>query len=150
MSALLVGDISATALVLAGLTGGGTGICWFGSSEHGLSADEVAAAAGAGLPAACLHGGTSRCLPVGVGQGDGWLGRPALSGHRLGPAPRAGHDWSPRFTTRELRAAGETVRVVAADAVWIWLPRSRRSSAGRCGCATSSPTPQPSPTWSKS
>jgi alpha-galactosidase len=52
-------------------------------------------------------------------HGQGWFGRPGLSGHRLdtsGSYPAAGRDWSPRFRPERSGHDGRRARVEAADA----------------------------------
>ena len=60
-----------------------------------------------------------RLWPLLPEHGEGWFGRPGLSGHRLGTgagSPAAGRDWSPVFRpTRSEHDAGRA-RVEAADA----------------------------------
>jgi len=53
-------------------------------------------------------------------HGEGWFGRPGLSGHRLDTSagyPAAGRDWSPRFRPARSEHDGRRARVEAADAV---------------------------------
>jgi len=52
-------------------------------------------------------------------HGEGWFGRPGLSGHRLDTRagyPAAGRDWSPRFRPTRSEHEGRRARVEAADA----------------------------------
>ena len=52
-------------------------------------------------------------------HGEGWFGRPGLSGHRLDTGagyPAAGRDWSPRFQLTRTEHDGRRARVEAADA----------------------------------
>ena len=51
-------------------------------------------------------------------SGEGWFGRPGLSGHRLnhtGGHPAAGRDWSPLFRPWAAEHTGRRVRVEAED-----------------------------------
>jgi alpha-galactosidase len=52
-------------------------------------------------------------------HGEGWFGRPGLSGHRLGPGTddpvAAGRDWSPLFRPVRAEHDGTRARVEAAD-----------------------------------
>jgi alpha-galactosidase len=52
-------------------------------------------------------------------HGEGWFGRPGLSGHRLDTSaghPAAGRDWSPRFRPVRSEHDGRRARAEAADA----------------------------------
>ena len=57
--------------------------------------------------------------PLLPAHGEGWFGRPGLSGHRLGGQaggePAAGRDWSPVFVPERYAHDGPTARVEAAD-----------------------------------
>jgi len=58
-----------------------------------------------------------RLWPLLPEHGEGWFGRPGLSGHRLGAGyPAAGRDWSPVFRATRCERDGRRVRVEAADA----------------------------------
>ncbi len=51
-------------------------------------------------------------------HGEGWFGRPGLSGHRLDAgacAPAAGRDWSPLFVPTKSEHDGHRARIEAAD-----------------------------------
>ena len=53
-------------------------------------------------------------------HGEGWFGRPGLSGHRLGQGaagPAAGRDWSPRFRLARSEHDGTRALLKAADEV---------------------------------
>ena len=59
--------------------------------------------------------GRARCCPQ---HGEGWFGRPGLSGHRLdtsGGYPAAGRDWSPLFQPVRSEHDGRRARVEAED-----------------------------------
>jgi alpha-galactosidase len=83
---------------------------WVGSiPAAGLTPDDAAALLGAVRPCSLLPE-----------HGEGWFGRPGLSGHRLGAIdPPAGRDWSPLFRpTRSEHARpdrADWARVEAAD-----------------------------------
>jgi len=127
-------DQSVAGLLVANLatgTGTGTGLIlfpraaalpsvWVGSVPAALTLDDAAALLGAVRPFSLLPE-----------HGEGWFGRPGLSGHRLGqgaaglaagpaeePAagPAAGHDWSPLFRPARSEHGGHWARVEAADA----------------------------------
>jgi alpha-galactosidase len=130
-------DQGAAGLLVANLaTGTGTGTrtglilfprtaalpsVWVGSvPAAGLTPDDAAALLGAVRPCSLLPE-----------HGEGWFGRPGLSGHRLGqgaagsaaePAagsaagPAAGLDWSPLFRLARSAHGGRWARVEAADA----------------------------------
>ena len=56
--------------------------------------------------------------PCCLSTGEGWFGRPGLSGHRLGHGeggPEAGGDWSPLFRPARSEHDGRRARVEAAD-----------------------------------
>jgi len=77
---------------------------WVGSMPAaGLTPDDAAALLGAVRPCSLLPE-----------HGEGWFGRPGLSGHRLGQnagGPAAGRDWSPLFRpTRSEHARSEHAR----------------------------------------
>ncbi len=60
-----------------------------------------------------------RPCPLLPGHGEGWFGRPGLSGHRLGDGghyPAAGRDWSPLFGLTRGEHDGRRAWVEAADA----------------------------------
>jgi len=77
------------------------------------------------LPAALAPGDAAALLaavrPCGLlpEHGEGWFGRPGLSGHRLGSGrgdAAAGRDWSPLFRPVRTGYEGGRARVEAADA----------------------------------
>ena len=73
----------------------------------GLEPDDAAALLAAARP-----------CPLLPQHGEGWFGRPGLSGHRLdtGPGyPAAGRDWSPLFLPVRSEHDGRRARVEAAD-----------------------------------
>ncbi len=94
---------------------------WVGSVPAvGLTPDDAVALLGAVRPCSLLPE-----------HGEGWFGRPGLSGHRLGPGaagpagepaagpagePAAGRDWSPLFRPARSEYGGHWARVEAADA----------------------------------
>jgi alpha-galactosidase len=94
-----------TTLALADLPDGGAGTCWFGTGP--VDPDDAASLARVDRTPANRLRGTTRTLPLVPMQGDGWLGRPGLSGSRPD-----GTDWSPRFTGARVEGG----RVVASDA----------------------------------
>jgi alpha-galactosidase len=60
----------------------------------------------------------ARPCPLLPQHGEGWFGRPGLSGHRLdttGGYPAAGHDWSPLFLPTRSEHDGRRARVEATD-----------------------------------
>jgi alpha-galactosidase len=66
----------------------------------GLTPDDAAALLGAVRPCSLLPE-----------HGEGWFGRPGISGHRLTEGPTAGRDWSPLFRpARPEHARAEHVR----------------------------------------
>ena len=98
---------------------GGTGLILFPRTDSlpaawvgpmpatGLEPDDVAALLAAARP-----------CPLLPQQGEGWFGRPGLSGHRLGHGeggPEAGGDWSPLFRPARSEHDGRRARVEAAD-----------------------------------
>jgi alpha-galactosidase len=52
-------------------------------------------------------------------HGEGWFGRPGLSGHRLDPGghPAAGRDWSPLFQPVRCEPGGRRTVIEAEDAI---------------------------------
>jgi alpha-galactosidase len=60
-----------------------------------------------------------RPTPLLPEHGEGWFGRPGLSGHRLGggAGPAAGRDWSPLFRPARSEYGDGWARVEAADAI---------------------------------
>ncbi len=78
------------------------------------------------LPASGLQPGDAAALltavqpcPLLPEHGQGWFGRPGLSGHRLDTSagyPAAGRDWSPVFQPAGRQHDGRRARVEAADA----------------------------------
>jgi len=73
----------------------------------GLRPDDAAALLAAARPCSLLPE-----------HGEGWFGRPGLSGHRLDTSagyPAAGRDWSPRFRPTRSEHDGRRARVEAAD-----------------------------------
>ena len=110
-------------LLVADQAAGGTGLILFprpdslpaawvgplpaGTGPAGLEPDDAAALLAAARP-----------CPLLPQHGEGWFGRPGLSGHRLdtGPAyPAAGRDWSPLFLPVRSEYDGRRARVEAAD-----------------------------------
>jgi alpha-galactosidase len=74
----------------------------------GLTPDDAAALLGAVRPCSLLPE-----------HGEGWFGRPGLSGHRLGQGaaePAAGRDWSPLFRPARSEHGAHWARIEAADA----------------------------------
>jgi alpha-galactosidase len=79
------------------------------------------------VPVAGLEPGDAAALLAAAGpcpllpeHGQGWFGRPGLTGHRLGPGgayPAAGRDWSPRFRPARIEHDQRRARVEAEDAV---------------------------------
>jgi alpha-galactosidase len=77
------------------------------------------------VPAGGLEPGDAAALLAAVGacpllpqHGEGWFGRPALSGHRLDTGagdPAAGRDWSPLFLPARSEHDGGRARIEAAD-----------------------------------
>ena len=82
---------------------------WTGPlSGAGLRPDDAAALLASARPCSLLPE-----------HGEGWFGRPGLSGHRLDTGagcPAAGRDWSPRFQPTRTEHDGRRARVEAADA----------------------------------
>ena len=73
----------------------------------GLDPDDAAALLAAARP-----------CPLLPQHGEGWFGRPGLSGHRLDTGagyPAAGRDWSPLFVPVRSGHDGRRIRVEAAD-----------------------------------
>ncbi len=108
---LLVADpdaASRTGLILFPRAGGLPAV-WAGPlPAAGIEPDDAAALLTAARP-----------CPLLPGHGEGWFGRPGLSGHRLGEAghyPAAGRDWSPLFRLTRSEHDGSRARVEAADA----------------------------------
>ena len=98
----------------------GTGLILF-PRAGALPAVWVGPVPAAGLPpedAAALLAAV-RLWPLLPEHGEGWFGRPGLSGHRLdtgGGYPAAGRDWSPVFRQARCEHDGRRARVEAADA----------------------------------
>ena len=126
---LLVADpaIGRTGLILFPRTGSLPAV-WVGplpagTGAAGLEPDDAVALLAAARP-----------CPLLPQHGEGWFGRPALSGHRLDTRPgypTAGRDWSPLFQPVRSEHDGRRARVEAADKTpaWHWRPRSRRYRA---------------------
>ena len=106
-------------LLVAVPAAGGTGLIVFPRTDSlpvawvgpvpaaGLEPDDAAALLAAARPCSLLPQ-----------HGEGWFGRPGLSGHRLatGPGyPAAGRDWSPLFQPVRTEHDGRRARVEAAD-----------------------------------
>ncbi len=108
-AAALVADPAAdgTGLILFPRTGS-LPAAWVGPvPATGLEPDDVAALLTAARP-----------CPLLPQQGEGWFGRPGLSGHRLGHGaggPDAGGDWSPLFRSARSEHDGRRARVEATD-----------------------------------
>jgi len=80
---------------------------WVGPVPAGLEPGDAAALLAAARP-----------CPLLPQHGEGWFGRPGLSGHRLDTGagdPAAGRDWSPLFRTLRSDHDGGRARVEAAD-----------------------------------
>ena len=106
-------------LLVADPAGGGTGLILFPRTES-LPAAWVGAVPATGFEpgdvAALLA--AARPCPLLPQHGEGWFGRPGLSGHRLGHGeggPEAGGDWSPFFRPAQCEHDGRRARVEAAD-----------------------------------
>jgi len=107
-------------LVADPLAGSGTGLILF-PRVAALPSAWVGPVPAAGLTpedAAALLAAARPCslLPE---HGEGWFGRPGLSGHRLGEGaggPAAGRDWSPLFGPARFTQGGHWARVEAEDA----------------------------------
>jgi alpha-galactosidase len=106
-------------VLVADPAAGGTGLILFPRTDSlpaawvgpvpaaGLEPDDVAALLAAARP-----------CPLLPQHGEGWFGRPGLSGHRLGHGaggPAAGGDWSPLFRPARSEHDGRRARVEAAD-----------------------------------
>ncbi len=98
-------------LLVADPAAGGTGLILFPRTDS-LPAAWVGLVPAAGLESADVAAllAAARPCPLLPQQGEGWFGRPGLSGHRLGHGtgdPAAGRDWSPLFrpAQSERRAA---------------------------------------------
>ena len=98
----------------------GTGLMLFPRADA-LPSAWVGPVPGAGLDpgeVALMLAATRPC-PLLPQHGEGWFGRPGLSGHRLGAGaddgPVAGRDWSPLFRAARYEHDGRTARVDAAD-----------------------------------
>ena len=108
---LLIADpdtASGTALILFPRTAALPAV-WTGPLPGtGLRPDDAAALLASARPCSLLPE-----------HGEGWFGRPGLSGHRLATGtgyPAAGRDWSPRFQPTRSEHDGRRARVEAADA----------------------------------
>ena len=115
---------------------GGTGLILFPRADSlpavwvgpvratGLEPDDVAALLAAARPCSLLPE-----------HGEGWFGRPGLSGHRLDPGagdPAAGRDWSPLFVPTQSEHDGRRARIEAADkAAGLRAGDRDRGGAGR-------------------
>ena len=106
-------------LLVADPAAGGTGLILFPRTDSlpavwvgpvpatGLEPDDVAALLAAARPCSLLPE-----------HGEGWFGRPGLSGHRLDTGardPAAGRDWSPLFVPTQSEHDGRRARIEAAD-----------------------------------
>jgi alpha-galactosidase len=101
------GTTGGTGLILFPRTGALPAV-WVGPvPPGGLDPADVAALLRAVRPCALLPE-----------HGEGWFGRPGLSGHRLSPAghPAAGRDWSPLFRPVRTEYDGSRARAEAEDA----------------------------------
>jgi len=107
--------VGSSPLLVADPAVGGTGLilsprpdslpaAWVGPVLTGLEPGDAAALLAAARPCSLLPQ-----------HGEGWFGRPGLSGHRLGPGPEAGADWSPLFRPERSEHDDRQVRVQAAD-----------------------------------
>jgi alpha-galactosidase len=80
---------------------------WVGSVSAGLEPEDAAALLAAARP-----------CPLSPQHGEGWFGRPGLSGHRLNGdtgSPVAGRDWSPLFLPVRSGHDGRRICVEAED-----------------------------------
>ena len=106
-------------LLVADPAVGGTGLILFPRTDSlpaawagpvpatGLKPNDVAALLAAARPCSLLPE-----------HGEGWFGRPGLSGHRLNTGagdPAAGRDWSPLFVPTQFEHDGRRARIEAAD-----------------------------------
>jgi len=106
-------------LLVADPAAGGTGLILFPRTDSlpaawigpvpatGLEPDDVAELLAAARPCSLLPE-----------HGEGWFGRPGLSGHRLDTGagdPAAGRDWSPLFVPTQSEHDGRRARTEAAD-----------------------------------
>lgn len=106
-------------LLVADPAAGGTGLILFPRTDS-LPAVWVGPVPAAGLEPADVAAllAAARACPLLPQQGEGWFGRPGLSGHRLGHGtgdPAAGRDWSPLFRPAQSEHDGHRARVEAAD-----------------------------------
>ena len=97
----------------------GTGLILFPRTDS-LPAAWVGPVPAAGLESADVAAllTAARPCPLLPQQGEGWFGRPGLSGHRLGHGPgdpAAGRDWSPLFRSAQSEHDGGRARVKATD-----------------------------------
>ena len=103
--------------LVAGPGGAGTGLVvfprtgllpavWAGPVRPGFDPGDVGPLTAAARPA--------QLLPE---HGQGWFGRPGLTGHRLGTggSPVAGRDWSPLFRPGDVRPQSGRARIEAED-----------------------------------
>ena len=104
-------------LLVADPTAGGTGLILFPRTDS-LPAAWVGAVPATGLEpgdvAALLA--AARPCPLLPQHGEGWFGRPGLSGHRLDSGagdPAAGRDWSPLFRSAQSEHDGRRARQVS-------------------------------------
>ena len=106
-------------LLVADPAAAGTGLILFPRTDS-LPAAWVGPVPAAGLDpddAAALLAAARPC-PLLPQHGEGWFGRPGLSGHRLDTGagyPAAGRDWSPLFVPVRSGHDGRRIRVEAAD-----------------------------------
>ena len=112
------GEAGSPLLLVADPAAAGTGLilfprsdslpaAWVGPVPAGLDPDDAAALLAAARP-----------CPLLPQHGEGWFGRPGLSGHRLDTGagyPAAGRDWSPLFVPVRSGHDGRRIRVEAAD-----------------------------------
>jgi alpha-galactosidase len=108
-------------VLIAGAGGRGSALILFPRTDA-LPAAWVGPAATASDPrdaAALLAAG--RPCPLLPEHGEGWFGRPGLTGHRLGSGagltegPAAGRDWSPLFRPGSVTVEDDRARIDAAD-----------------------------------
>ncbi len=112
-------DGTGTAVVLAPVADALPTVAWLGAIRPGLDGPEcgadLLATVGTATAPSSSQSTTGRAVPLLPEVSRSWLGRPALSGYRLGGAVPAGTDWSSRFAARSVSATDDAVRVEAAD-----------------------------------